>query len=116
MPLLTITNIAANGVLDFMLDADQGAQNLRFVGGAGAEITYAADATAVGVELEILSGSRSIQERSAVDASGVAGVPPNLDQKAVSFLALPGEILQFRLREVGGLATTDLNLFIAVAT
>ena len=115
MPLLTLTNLGANAVQDFMLDADQGAQNLRFVG-QDSQITYAIDANAVGVELEILSGQRSIQERSAIDAGGTPGVQPNLDQKAVSFFAGAGEILQFRLRETAGVATTDLNLFIAVGT
>ena len=114
MALLTLTNLGANAIADFMLNSDQGAQNMRFVGQRSV-VTFACDAVAAGVELEIYAGGRAIQERSAIDAGGTAGVQPNLDQKAQQFVAFAGEILQFRLRETAGVATTDLNLYISVA-
>lgn len=111
---LTITNLAANAVNDFMLDADQGASNLRFVKGAK-RVTYAADANAAAsAELEIFSGARTVQERSALDGGGTAGVVPNLQQKAQSFFAADGEVLQFRVRETAGAGTVDCNLFVSV--
>lgn len=110
---LTITNQAANSVLDFMLNADQGAQNLRFVS-RPSKVTYAIDATAITAEIEVFSGGRTVQERSSVDGSGTLGTVPNLQQKAQSFLAAAGDILQFRTRETGGVATTDLNCFVSV--
>lgn len=111
---LTDTNVAANAVVDLLAgDADQGPQNLRFIDRPSV-VTWAADATAVTMELEIFSGGRTIQERSNIDGGGTLGVMPNLQQRAQQFLAAAGEILQFRLRETGGVATTDVNLFISV--
>jgi hypothetical protein len=110
---LTITNLAASSVADFMLGADQGASNLRFIKGPK-RVTYAADATAAEAELEVFSGARTVQERSLLDAGGTAGVVPNLQQKAQSFLAADGEVLQFRVRETAAAGTVDCNLFVSV--
>lgn len=110
---LTETNLAANAVIDMLEDADQGPQNLRFVG-VPSQVTWALDANATTAELEIKSGLRTIQERSNVDGSGTAAQMPNLQQKAQQFFAAAGEILQFRVRETGGVATTDVNLYISV--
>lgn len=111
---LTQTDLAANAVTDFLDGgADQGSQNLRFVNQPSL-VTWAADATAITVELEVKAGLRTIQERSNIDGGGTVGVFPNLQQRAQQFLAAAGEILQFRTRETGGVATTDLNLFISV--
>ena len=110
---LTLTNIAANAVVDFMTDANEGPSNLRFIN-RPSRVTYAADAIAIGVEIEVFAGSRTVQERSNIDAGGTAGVVPNLQQKAQTFLAAAGEVLKFRLRETGGVATTEANLYIDV--
>ena len=110
---ITITNITASSVTDFLESADQGAQNLRFVK-RPSRVTWAMDATAADCELEIKSGERTIQERSRVDASGTASQMPDLQQKAQTFLAAAGEILAFRVRETSGAGTTDLNLYIDV--
>ena len=112
MALLIITNIV--GVKDFMLDADQGPQNVRFIGGGGAAVTFAMDATAVGLELEVFSSKRTVVERSAVDAGGTIGVPPKMNEQAVSFAAFPGEILQFRVRDTVGAGTIDANLNLVI--
>lgn len=112
--LLTITNIAANAVQDFMIDADQGPSNLRFVE-RPSRVVWAMDASAsLGVEVEVFAGVRTVAERGRVSGGGVAGNLPNLQQTARTFLAASGEILQFRVRETGGVASTDLNLYISV--
>ncbi len=111
---VTITNLAANAVVDFLDGgADQGSQNLRFVDRPSL-VTWAADATAITAELEVKAGLRTIQERSNIDGGGTLGVVPNLQQKSQQFFAAAPEILQFRVRETGAVATTDLNLFITV--
>ncbi len=112
MALLILTNIV--GVKDFMLDADQGPQNMRFIGQAGAVITFAMDANAVGLELEVFSSRRTVVERSAVDAGGTVGTPPKMNEQAVSFAAFPSEILQFRVRDTVGAGTIDANLNIVL--
>ena len=111
---LTITNLAANTVADFMLNADQGASNIRFIK-RPSRVTFAMDATAFQAEYEVYSGGRNVVTRSAVDAGGTAANVPDLQAKAVSFLAAAGEILEFRVRETAGAGTVDLNLFIDVS-
>ena len=104
---LEIDNIPANAVRDLMVDALTGEAQSRFVE-RPSKITTALLADAVGVELQIFSGSRTIVPRSTLDAAGTLGQFPNLDQKAFSFLAAGGEILRFILREISGVATTDV--------
>lgn len=112
--LLTITNIAANAVQDFMLDADQGPSNLRFVE-RPSRVVWAMDASAaLQVEVEVFAGFRTVAERGRVSGGGTAGNLPNLQQTSRTFLAATGEILKFRVRETAGAATTDLNLYISV--
>jgi len=112
--LLGITNIAANAVVDFMLGADEGASNLRFVE-RPSRVVWSIDASAaLQAEIEVFSGSRTVAERGRVSGGGTAGVMPNLQQTARTFLAATGEILSFRVRETAGAATTDLNLYISV--
>lgn len=115
---LTITNLPASGIRDFMLDADQGATNLRFVG-APSEVVYVLNANAAGVEYEVYCGDatgvmRRAVERSAVPAGGTAGVFPPINEQAEQFYAAAGEIIEFKLRETTGVATTDCNLNISV--
>lgn len=112
--LLTIANIPANAVRDFMVDADEGASNLRFLE-RPSRIVWAMDATAaLGVEVEVFSGSRTVAERGRVPGGGTAGNLPNLRETGRTFLGASGEILNFRIRETGGVATTDVNLYISV--
>jgi len=115
---LTLTNIPANALRDFMLDADQGATNLRFIG-SPSEVVYVLNANAAGIEYEVFCGDatgqmRRVVERSAVPAGGTAGVFPPLNEQAEQFYAAAGEIIEFKLRETTGVATTDLNLNISV--
>ena len=112
---LTLTNIPANAVRDLMEDSDQGAQNLRFVR-RPSRVTFAIDTNgaANGVEYEVFSGDRQIVERSAVPAGGTAGVMPKLNEVGTTFLAATDEIIKVRVRELDGVATSDINLPIAV--
>lgn len=110
---LMLSNIPANGVRDMMVNADTGESDLRYVG-VPSKVTYAIVASAVGIELEVFSGDRQIVNRSTLEAGGTTGTFPNLDQKAVSFLAAGGEKLKFRLRETAAVATTDIMLALSV--
>jgi len=111
---LTLTNLPANAIRDLMLDSDQGATNMRFIG-EHSTVTFAINATAaLGVEYEVYSGGRRVIERSTVEGGAVAGTFPNLDQKGQSFAAAGGDILEFKVRETLGVATTDINFVISV--
>ena len=108
-----LTNLAANVVKDMMLDSDQGASNIRFVG-RPSSVTFALTANAATVEYEVYTGGRVQVERSGIDASGTAGQAPKLNEKGQQFFAAAGDILEFRVRETGGVATTDLQMSIDV--
>lgn len=111
---LMLSNIPANAVRDLMVNADTGESDSRFIG-RPSQVTFAIVANAVGVELEVRSGERTVVPRSTLEAGGVTGVYPNIDQKAVSFLAAAGEKLLFRVRETAGVATTDIMLSLDVS-
>ncbi len=112
--VLTITDLGANAVVDFLLGANEGASNLRFIE-RPSRVVWAIDASAaLQAEIEVFSGSRTVAERGVVSGGGTAGVMPNLQQAARTFLAATGEILSFRVREIAGAATTDLVLYISV--
>lgn len=106
---LMLSNIPANAVRDLMVNADTGEADSRFVG-RPSQITYAVVANAVGIELEVRAGERTVVPRSTLEAGGVTGVFPNMDQKAVTFYAAAGEKLRFQVRETAGVATTDVML------
>lgn len=110
---LTLTNIPANAIRDFMLDGDQGATNLRFVGFPSL-VTYVINANAAGLEYEVYASGRRVVERAAVPAGGTAGVFPALNEQAETFPAAAGDILEFKVRETTGVATTDANMAISV--
>lgn len=110
---LMLSNIPANAVRDMMRDADTGEADSRFVG-RPSQVTYAIVASAVGIELEVRSGERTIVPRSTLEAGGTTGVYPNIDQKAVTFYAAAGEKLIFRVRETAAAATTDIMLSIDI--
>lgn len=114
MPLLTLTNLAANAVNDFMVDSDQGPQNFRFIGPAGAQVQWGMNATALEAELEVYASGIQIVPRSRVQSGGTIGVPPDMQAFGQVFDAPPGSILEFRVRETAGTGTVDLNLFIDV--
>ncbi|MEE8504493.1 MAG: hypothetical protein V3T26_08615 [candidate division NC10 bacterium] len=104
---LEIDNLAANAVADLMVDALTGEAQTRFVN-RPSKITVALVANAVGVELQIFAGARTIVPRSTLEAGGTTGVFPNINQKAFSFLAAQGEVLRLIIREIAGVATTDI--------
>lgn len=110
---ITMTNIPANAIRDFMLDGDQAATNLRFIGQPSV-VTYVINANAVGLEYEVYASGRRVVERAAVPAGGTVGVFPALNEQAEQFAAAAGDILEFKIRETTGVATTDSNLAIAV--
>lgn len=101
------SNIAANAVDDLMLDADTGPTNTRFIS-RPSRVTLAIVANAVGIELTVFSGARTVVPRSTLDSSGTTGQFPNINEKAFSFLAAGGEIISVQLRETAGVATTDV--------
>ena len=104
---LEIDNVPANATRDLMVDALTGEAQSRFINRAS-KVTVAVLADAVGLELQIFSGARTIVPRSTLDASGTLGFFPNLDQKAFFFLAAQGEVLRFNVREIAGVATADV--------
>lgn len=110
---LMLSNIPANAVRDLMLDADTGEADVRFVS-RPSMVTFAIVASAVGIEFEVHSGERRIVPRSTLEAGGTTGVFPNIQDKAVQFLAAAGEKLKFPVRETAGAATTDIMLAISV--
>lgn len=110
---LMLSNIPANAVRDMMVNADTGESDSRFVG-RPSQVTFAIVASAVGIELEVRSGDRTVVPRSTLEAGGTTGVYPNIDQKAVSFFAAAGEKLRFTVRETAAAATTDIMLSIDI--
>ncbi|MEE8607913.1 MAG: hypothetical protein V3S55_09920 [Nitrospiraceae bacterium] len=112
--LLGITDLGANAVVDFLLGANEGASNLRFIE-RPSRVVWAMDASAaLQAEVEVFAGDRTVAQRGVVSGGGTAGVMPNLQQSARTFLAATSEILSFRVREIAGAATTDLNLYVSV--
>jgi len=110
---LEVDNIPANAVRDLMVDALTGEADVRFIE-APSEVTLAILANAVGIELTITSGGRVIVQRSTLDSSGTTGQFPNINEKAFSWFAAAGEKLRIQLREIAGVATTDVMGSIAV--
>lgn len=112
---ITLTNLPANVVRDLMLDGDQGASNLRFIG-EPSQVVFAINHNGAvnTVEYEVYSGGRRVVERSQAEAGGTAGVMPALSDKAEAFYSAAGEILEFKIRETGGVATSDVNMVISV--
>lgn len=115
MEYLQQTDLGALSTNDLMVDADTGEAQSRFVGLRPARVTMAIVADAVGVELEIYSGTRQIVPRSQVPAGGTVGVFPNLNEQAFSFFAAAGEKLRVILRETANVATTDVMATVDVA-
>ncbi len=109
MPFLTITNLAANAVADFMTDAAEGAQSKRFIQADGS-LQFAIDSpVALAAELEIVSQFRNIVPRGVVQGGGAAGVPPSMTDFGQAVPVLAGEIIEVRIRELLGVATSDFN-------
>lgn len=115
MPLvqLYVPNVAANATVDMMLDAATGASNVRFVK-RPSRCVLAIDADAVGMEYRVMAGSRTVIDRSTLDAGGTDAVFPNLNEKAVTFFAAGGEIISIEVREIAGTATTDVMATLSV--
>lgn len=107
------SNLAANSVNDLLLNADTGASNIRFIK-FPSKCILAIEASAVGIEYRVISGGRTVVERSTLDASGTTGTMPSLDQKAVTFDVAGGDILQIELREIAGVATVDVMATLSV--
>lgn len=112
---LTITNLPAGAIRDFLLDADQGATNLRFIA-VPSRVTYVINGNHAvgGAEYEIISGGRRVLERSAIPNGATAGLFPPLNEQGETFDAAGGDIVEFKVRETGAVATTDLNLNISI--
>jgi len=70
------------------------------------------NATTVGVQETIYTGSETVQERSPVQGGGTAGVlPAELNTSAVRFNAAAGDRLKMALDEVlGGTPTVNVDV------
>lgn len=106
-------NIAASTTYDLMADADTGQAQTR-VPSRPSKVTLAIEASAVGCELEIYSGARTIVARSTLDAGGTDGVFPNLNEKAISWFAAASEQQRIVIREVAAAGNQDIMATIAV--
>lgn len=110
---LYYADLAAYGTIDMLLDAVTGASNARFVK-FPSRCVLAIEADAVGLELRVTAGGRTVVERSTLGAGGTDGVMPNLDQKAITFNAAGGDILAIEVRETVNVATTDIMATLSV--
>ena len=110
---LEVDNIASGATVDIFVDALTGESQSRFIDRAS-QVTIAIEADAVGIELTLTSGKRTIVPRSTLDAGGTVGVFPNINEKAFSFFAAAGEILRGFLRETAAVATTDVMATVSV--
>lgn len=104
---LLLSNLGANATQDMMVNADTGEADARFIQ-FPSEVTVAIEASAVGVQLNITSGGRTIVERSTLGAGGTTGVFPNINEQAFQFLAAAGDKLRMTVTETAGVATTDV--------
>lgn len=111
---LTATDVAANSVLDMMLGADQGAQNIRFIARPSRVVLAIQASAALEAELTVQTQNRVIIARSALSGGATAGVMPNLDDQAFTFNAAAGEILQVEVREIAGAGTVDVVMTIGI--
>lgn len=100
-------NIAASTTYDLMTDADTGESQLRFVG-RPSRVTLAIEASAVGCEIEIYSGARTIVARSTLSSGGTDGVFPNLNEKTIGWFAAAGEKQRIVIREVAAAGSQDI--------
>ncbi len=110
---IQLTDLAANATVDLLVNGNQGSTELRKVV-RPSQITMAIVATAVGVELEVKAGLRTVVPRSQIPAGGTISVFPNLDQQAFSFFAASFEDVQVLVRETAGAATTDIMLTFSI--
>lgn len=110
---LQLTNLPASSTADMLLDADQGASELRKVV-RPSRVTMAIVATDAAVELEVRAGLRSVVGRSQLPSGGTIAVFPNLDQQAFSFLAASFEDIQVLVRETAAAAVSDIMLTFSV--
>ncbi len=77
--------------------------------GGGAFVAVLQRATTLGVRASIFSGSQNIQQRSNVQAAGVAGTTPtSLNTPVIDWMATPDDLLSVLNDEVlGGTPTVD---------
>lgn len=104
---LLLSNLTANSTVDLMTGADTGEADARFIQFAS-QVTVAIEASAVGIQLNITSGGRTIVERSTLGAGGTTGVFPNINEQAFQFLAAAGDKLRMPVTEIAGVMTTDV--------
>lgn len=77
--------------------------------GRGAVVRVLARTTgaAATVQMQVSSGSQTIQERSPIQAGGTAGVTPSpLNTEPLAFLASPGDRLKLSIDETAGATPT----------
>ena len=70
------------------------------------EIAYEADA--VGIVVNVSSGSDTLAEEQPVSGGGTDGTLPDSDKPLLEDIAAAGDKIKIRFRETGGVATTDI--------
>ena len=110
---LQITNITASSTQDMLLNAVQGASELRKIV-RPSRVTMAIVATAADIELEVKAGLRTVVGRSQCPSGGTISVFPNLQDQAFSFFAASFEDIQVLVRENSAAGTTDIMLTFSV--
>jgi len=106
-------NIAASTTYDMMTDAGTGEAQSRFIQ-RPSRVALAIESSAVGCELEVYSGARTIVARSTLAAGGTDGVFPNLNEKTITWLAAAGEKQRIVVRETAGAGNQDIMAVVQV--
>lgn len=103
------SNLVANSTNDFLADCDQGPQDALRRPDRPSRYSMQIQANAVGVELEVKTGGRTVVNRSMLDSSGTTLVVPNAQTvPLISWVTAALEIVEIIIREVAGTATTDV--------
>lgn len=74
------------------------------------EIGMIQDGAANSIQATVTSGSDTLMEEAPVNAGGTDGVFPTDEQLDLTDEAAAGDRLKIRLRESGGVATTDIMI------
>jgi hypothetical protein len=103
-------NLAANATADLLT----GWQYEYLPWPAVVEVGLIHDGAAGGVVATVTSGSDVLMQESPVNAGGTDGVFPTSEQLDMADQAAAGDRLAIRLRETGGVATTDIMTRIVI--
>jgi len=77
-------------------------------------VEMAFDANAVGVVVNVTSGSDTLAEEQPISGGGTDGTLPAFDQPMLEDIAAAGDKLKISFRETAGTATTDIQGWVRV--